>query len=194
MPLLKDGKDPKETTSYRPISLTSCLGKMLEKVIADRLTYFMEDRNLLNDNQAGFRQNRSTTYQILKLVQHATNKIQKKKGETVTIVTYFDYVKAYDKVWRDGLLHKMQNMNIPWRFIKYVRHFLSGRKTYVDVNGTRSTSIRLYEAQGSSISPLLFLIFINDIDVELDADTCTSLFADYTATWVQGGKIKPRLW
>ena len=152
----------------------------------------MEDRNLLNDNQAGFRQNRYTTDQILKLVQHATNKIQKKKGETVTIVTYFDYAKAYDKVCQDGLLHKMQNMNIPWRFTKYVRHFLSGRKTYVDVNGTRSTSFRLDEGlpQGSSISPLLFLIFINDIDVDLDVDTCTSLFADDTATWVQGGKIK----
>ena len=99
MPLLNDGKDPRETTTYRPISLTSCLGKMLEKVIADRLTYFLEDGNLLNHNQAGFRQNRCTTDQILKLVQQATNKIQKKKGETLTMVTYFDYAKGYGKIW-----------------------------------------------------------------------------------------------
>ena len=104
---------------------------MLEKVIADHLSYILEDGNLLNDNQAGFRQNGYTTDRILKLVQQAMNTIHKKEGETITMVTYFDYAKAYNKIWRDGLLHKMQNMNITWRFIKYVRHFLSGRKTYV---------------------------------------------------------------
>ena len=48
--LLKDGKDPKETTSYRPISLTSCLGKVLEKIVADRLMHIMESRGLINNN------------------------------------------------------------------------------------------------------------------------------------------------
>ena len=67
-PLLKDGKDPKETVSYRPISLTCCMGKLLEKIIADRLIYILEDRNLINDNQAGSRPNRCTTDQVLKLV------------------------------------------------------------------------------------------------------------------------------
>ena len=77
----------------------------------------------------------------------------------------------------------MQQMNLPKRFIRYVRHFLSGRKTRVEVNGSRSDNFRLDEGlpQGSSISPLLFLIFINDIDVELDTDTTASLFADDTA-------------
>jgi len=55
--LLKDGKDPKNTTSYRPISLTSCLGKILEKIVADRLMFILESKGLINDNQAGFRQN-----------------------------------------------------------------------------------------------------------------------------------------
>ena len=68
-PLLKEGKDPKLTVSYRPISLTSCMGKLLEKIVADRLIHILETRNLLNDNQAGFRPNRCTTDQILKLVQ-----------------------------------------------------------------------------------------------------------------------------
>ena len=50
-PLLKDGKDPKLTESYRPISLTSCLGKILARMVADRLIYVLEDQNLLNDNR-----------------------------------------------------------------------------------------------------------------------------------------------
>ena len=101
-----------------------------------------------------------------------------------TMATFFDYKKAYDKVWRDGLIFKMQQLNIPDRYIRHVRHFLSGRKTCVEVNRVRSENFRLERGlpQGSSISPLLFLIFINDIDVDLNADTTASLFADDTAT------------
>ena len=191
-PLLKDGKDPKKTVSYRPISLTCCMGKILEKIIADRLIHVLEDRKLLNDNQAGFRSNRCTTDQILKLVQQASDQLHNKAGNTRTLVTFFDYEKAYDKVWRDGLIYKMQQLNLPSRFIRYVRHFLSGRKTRVEINGSRSDNFRLDEGlpQGSSISPLLFLIFINDIDVELDPDTTASLFADDTAAWMKDGKIR----
>ena len=86
----------------------------------------------------------------------------------------------------------MDKFNIPTRFLVYVRHVLSRRKTRVDVNGSRSDTFRLDEGlpQGSSIFPLLFLIFINDIDVDLDADTTASLFADDTAMWMKDGRIK----
>ena len=168
------------------------MGKLLEKIIADRLIFILEDRNLINDNQAGFRPNRCTTDQVLKLVQQASDQLHNKGGDTRLMATFFDYEKAYDKVWRDGLIYKMEKLNIPTRFLVYVRHFLSGRKTRVDVNGSKSDTFRLDEGlpQGSSISPLLFLIFINDIDVELGADTTASLFADDTATWMKDGRIK----
>jgi hypothetical protein len=93
-PLLKDGKDPRETTSYRPISLTSCLGKTLEKIIADRLTFLLEKRGLLNDNQAGFRQNRCTTDQVLKLTQETTDHIHREGESNRTMTAFFDYEKA----------------------------------------------------------------------------------------------------
>ena len=80
--LLKDGKDPKEISSYRPISLTSCLGKLLEKIVADRLTFVLESKGLLADLQAGFRQNRCTTDQILKMTQLATDHIQTRRAES----------------------------------------------------------------------------------------------------------------
>ena len=80
-PLLKEGKEPKDTASYRPISLTSCLGKILEKIVADRLMNIMEKRGLINDNQSGFRQNRATTDQVLKLVQSASDQLHRKKGD-----------------------------------------------------------------------------------------------------------------
>ena len=112
-PLLKDGKDPKETKSYRPIFLTSCLGKLLE-IIADRLTFILEDRGLLADSQAGFWQNRCTVEPSAEddAGRHRPNS-QERNAESSTIVTFFDYEKAYDKAWRLGLIHKMQTMGNP---------------------------------------------------------------------------------
>ena len=175
--LLKEGKDPESTESYRPISLTSCLGKLLEKIVANRLSQIMEWRGSFNNNQAGFRRNRCTGDQVLKLVQAATDEMQAKKGN-FTIVTFFDFSKAYDKVWRVGLLHKMIKKGIPYRFVNYVRHFLSVRQTTVDVNGTKSNRFFLKEGlpEGSAISPLLFLLFIDDINEELSSHMDRSLY------------------
>ena len=189
-PLLKEGKDPSKTESWRPISLIDCLGKTLEKIIADRLMYILEKDSLITPNQAGFRPNRCTTDQTLKLIQEATDQIHNGETSNLTMTAFFDYAKAYDKVWREGLLHKMQILGIPNRFVRYTRHFLSRRWTQVEINGTRSKRFLLKQGlpQGSSISPLLFLVFINDLDATLDQETGVSLFADDTAEWMADGK------
>ena len=143
LPQLKERKDPKLTESYRPISLTSCMGKILEKIVADRLTFILESNNLLSNNQAGFRSNRCTTDQVLKLVQDASDQIHAGQETYRTITAFFDYEKAYDKVWRDGLLSKMIDLKVPRRYTTYVRHFLSGRNTVVEVNNVQSKSFFL---------------------------------------------------
>ena len=156
----------------------------MEKIVADILSHILEARGGFNNNQAGFRRNRCTGDQVLKLVQAASHEMHTKKGN-FTIVTFFDFSKAYDKVWRVGLLHKMIQKGIPYRFVSYVRHFLSSRQTTVDVNGSKSKMFYLNEGlpQGSAISPLLFLIFIDDIDKELSQHTGRSLYADDMAAW-----------
>ena len=191
-PLLKDGKDPKSPGSFRPIALTWCLGKLLEKIVADRLTSYLECNNLINPNQAGFRKERCTTDQVLKLVQMASDKMHENKDGTTTLVTFFDFSRAYDKVWREGLIHKMIKLKVPYSFVRYTRLFLSARKTMVEINGARSKPFFLNEGlpQGSAISPLLFLIFINDITEFTDEKATPSLFADDTAIWVGASKDK----
>ena len=84
----------------------------------------------------------------------------------------------------------MIQLKLPTRFICYVRHFLSGRWTTVSINNVSSKPFLLRNGlpQGSSISPLLFLIFINDIDVDMDVETVASLFADDTSTWRADGR------
>jgi ribonuclease HI len=192
-PLLKEGKDAKLTTSYRPISLTSCVGKIMEKIVANRLSYFLESNGLLSDQQAGFRPGRSTADQVLRLTQSATDQMHQKKGEAATLVSFYDCEKAFDKVWREGLLLKMQEMGIPAKFLRYVRNFLSGRRAVVEVNNEKGDEFQLNQGlpQGSCISPLLFIIFVNDIGVDLSDQTIASLFADDTATWTKTGKITP---
>ena len=193
-PLLKEGKDPKSPGSWRPIALTACLGKTLEKIVADRMSAYMEENNLLNENQAGFRRNRSTTDQVLKLVQMASDKMQQNKDSPTTMVTFFDFSRAYDKVWREGLLHKMIKLGLPYKFIKYTRLFLSARSTRVEINGVRSRKFFLNEGlpQGSAISPLLFLLFINDITEFIEGGATPSLFADDTAIWTESCKDKEK--
>ena len=151
------------------------------------MTYILEDKGLLSSNQAGFRQGRCTTDQILKLTQSATDQMQGVKGERATLVTFFDYEKAFDKVWRFGLLYKMQELDLPRKFVKYTRSFLSGRRTTVEVNNVKSQRFLLKEGlpQGSAISPLLFLVFTNDIDANLSNETLASLFADDTSVGTQ---------
>ena len=90
------------------------------------------------------------------------------------------------------MLYKMMKLGIPYKFIKYTRHFLSARKTRVEVNGCKSSNFYLNEGlpQGSAISPLLFLLFINDIDNSISEEATPSLFADDTAVWVAVGRSK----
>ena len=113
------------------------MGKLLEKIVATRLSYILEQRGLLNDAQAGFRPNRNTSDQVLRLTQSATDQIHQKSGGNTTIATFYDCEKAFDKVWREGLLFKMQQLDIPYQYIRYVRSFLSGRKAKVEVNNIR---------------------------------------------------------
>ena len=129
----------------------------------------------------------------MKLVQMAADTIQgKPKGSASTIVTFFDFMRAFDKVWRDGLIWKMVDMGIPYSFVKYTRLFLSARKTKVRVNGEASDPFFLNEGlpQGSAISPILFLIYINDITDYINDQATPSLFADETAAWTVVGKVK----
>ena len=105
------------------------MGKILEKIVADRMSSYLEEKGLLNENQAGFRKARCTTDQIQKLVQMASDKMHAAKEGTTTMVTFFDFSRAYDKVWREGLLHKMIKMVLPYSFIKYARLFLSANSS-----------------------------------------------------------------
>ena len=100
-PFNKPGKDPTKTDSYRPIALTDALCKIKERLIASRLSWFMESSKLFNTNQAGFRKNRSCMDQIMRLQSDIENAMSQNK---YTVGIFLDFSKAYYMLWIDGQL------------------------------------------------------------------------------------------
>ena len=179
IPLLKLGKSPSSLSSYRPVSLTSCLVKTLERVIADRLYFIAESSNMLSDLQAGFRSNRSCEDQILKISQLIEDGFQRKKCER-SVLALLDYSKAFDQVWRQKLLLSLHQKGIPMKFIQWLNCFLSDRQAKVQfANETsRVRPMRQGLPQGSVLSPLLFIFFINNLAEILPEDAQVAMFAD----------------
>ena len=163
-PLYKSGSRGL-AVNYRPITLTSHLSKIFEKVVRNHVLTYLEENNILNDSQHGFRRGRSC---ISQLIAHFENIIdQLEKGYNVNVV-YLDFCKAFDKLdFNNTLLSKLKQIGITGNLGRWLHSFLTGRQQYVTVNGFRSF---LFDGlsgvpQGSVL--LLFIIFINDIDKEL---------------------------
>ncbi|XP_052268657.1 uncharacterized protein LOC127870037 [Dreissena polymorpha] len=104
LPILKKGKDPKQAGSYRPISLTSCVGKTMERIVNARLKLYLETNNLLAKQQAGFRQFRSTEDQTTYMAQEIEDAFQIQK---VVLTAWIDLQRAFGKVLIDGLQCKL---------------------------------------------------------------------------------------
>ena len=183
MPILKKGKPKSKVDSYRPISLTSCICKVAERMINQRLYWWLEKSKKLHPSQSGFRKGRQTIDQLIRLTQDTADAFQKKESVAAVFV---DLKQAYDHVWRAGLLHKMQNIGIQGNLYHWIKDFLHDRTISTKVNGTTSPKKSLEEGlpQGSALSCTLFLIYINDLPETIEINT--ALFADDLVMWTSG--------
>ena len=183
IPIHKPGKPTSSPSFFRPISLTSCISKLFERLILSRLTFHLESNHLLSTCRVGFRPGKSPLDQILS--QSIWDGFQKKKPPDRTILASVDFSKAFDSVLHSAVFHKLLSLKLPPCFVLWVRFFLSDRRPKVQVGGSHSRSFRIRRGvpQGSVLGPVLFILFVDDITKDLIRGAHASLYADDLAIW-----------
>ena len=177
LPFLKPGKPISDPSSYRPITLSSCMGKLLEKIVNTRLMAHLESRGLIAREQFGFRRNRGTVDALVRLQNDVH--LSRKNGNH-TICVFFDMHKAYDTTWRYGILRSLHRMGIRGNMAQYCKEFLSHRHFNVRSGGASSRTMTQIEGvpQGSVISCTLFIVALNDIVRDLPMNVRASMYVD----------------
>ena len=156
------GGDKDNCNNYRPIALLSNISKITEKLIHDRLYFYLERNNILYYHQYGFRKGHSTTHALIATTEEIRGTCD--IGEYACVV-YLDLKKAFDTVNQDILLNKMKHYGIKGTSNNWFRSFLTGRKQYTTVGNANSTlkNIMYGVRQGSVLGPLLFILYIHDL-------------------------------
>lgn len=190
VPLLKKDKIASEIKNYRPIALTSIIVKVMERMISNRLNWFLESQNLISPCQAGFRELHSTNEQVLLLSQEIKNSFNRKED---TVAIFIDFQSAYDSICRTKLLKKVKEIGIQGPMFSWLCHFLTQRfiATRYGKNISKYKQVHCGLPQGAVLSTTLFNIFINDLPQKIqESGVKCALFADDLVMWTSKPKNK----
>lgn len=177
VPIFKGRGEASNPKNYRPIFLNSCVAKVFEKMVNNRLVYILESRQLFHQHQYGFRKGHSTTDHLIQFEKTIRGALAKK---LYAQAVFLDISKAYDTTWRRLILESLCSWNIGGYMFKFILQSLQRRTFKVATNGALSSEKVMENGlcQGSVLSCTLFLIAINTLIKYLPGDVISLIYAD----------------
>ena len=181
--MFKKGK-PCDVNNYRPISLLSIPGKILEAVVCNSINDHLQSHNLLSRDQWGFRKNRLTDGLLLHMTETWRSALD--QGLVVGVL-FVDFRKAFDSVKHSILLEKLKATGISGSLFSWLANYLSNRNQFVQISGKKSAlqPVKYGVPQGSILGPRLFSIYVDDLP-EFISYGDLYMFADDTTVYTIG--------
>jgi hypothetical protein len=170
-------------SNYRPVSLLSCVGKVMEKLVFTALFDYFRRNFLISVWQSGFIPGHSTVTHLVEMYHNFCRAVS--DGKEIRIV-FCDVSRAFDRVWHRGLIFKLEKCGISGSLLAWLTNYIQDRYQRVVINGQFSSwsLIQAGVPQGSVLGPLLFLIFINDI-THIVKHCHIRMFADDTSLFIE---------